>query len=111
MVCLIGARTDLDGSDQEIPRDHKGKVALNRRLKGPTDDSGVIDSRDRGGNVKLRVRIIEEFNDNSRERSGSCIFENVKERKVQFNFSITKHPGLSRIWKLGDRGRTQDRMP
>ena len=74
MVGLINARADLDGSDQEIAGDHKGEVALDGRLEGPTDDSSVVDSGDRGGDVKFRGDVVEEVNGHSGEGSGSCIF-------------------------------------
>lgn len=74
MVGLINARADLDGSDQEIAGDHKGEVALDGRLEGSTEDSGVVDSRDCGGDVEFRVGIVEEFNGDPGKGPGSCIF-------------------------------------
>ena len=111
MVGLIHARADLDGSNQKIAGDHECKIALYGRLERSTDDSGVVDSRDRGGDVEFRIGIVEELNGNSGEGPGSCILENCKERKVQLDFSIAEHPWLLRCLRLGNRRRIQNGVP
>jgi hypothetical protein len=111
MVGLINTRADLDGSNQKIAGDDKREVALYGRLERSTDDSGVVDSRDRGGDIEFRVGIVEEFNRDSGKRPGSSILENVKKRRVEFNLSIPKHPGLLWHRRLGDRGRSRSGVP
>lgn len=111
MVGLINTRTDLDSSDQKIAGNHESEVALHGWPESPSDDRGVVDPGDGGGDVKFQVDIVEEFNGDPGKWPGSCIFQDVKEWNVEFNFSIAKHPGLSRSWTLGDRGRIGNFVP
>lgn len=111
MVGFIEPVPDLDGSDEEIAGDDKREVALYGRLEGPTDDTGVVDPGDRGRNVQFRVGVVEEFYGDLRQRSGACILEKVKERKVKRDLSIAEHPRLLRQrWLIGE-GRSQNGLP
>lgn len=111
MIRLINARADLDGSNQKIAGDHECKIPLYGRFERSTDDSGVVDSRDRGGDVEFWVGIVEEFNGDHGKGSGSCILENFKERKVQLDFSTAEHPWFFRCWRLGNCRRIQNGVP
>ena len=53
VVSFIDPVPDLDGSDQEIAGDDKREVALYWRLKGTTDDTCVVDTGNRGGDVQF----------------------------------------------------------
>jgi hypothetical protein len=111
MVGFIDPVAYLDGADQEIAGDHKGEVALYRRLEGSANDGGVVDTGDRGADVQFRVGIVEELDGDSRKRSGSCILEDLEERVVECDLSFAKHPRLSWHRWLASGGRSQDGVP
>jgi len=96
VVCLIDAIADLDGSDEEITGDHKGEIALYGRFENPTDNTRLIDPRDRGGDLKLGIGFVEQFHADSGKRSGSCLFEKLKEWKIKRDLAIAEHPRFPR---------------
>lgn len=101
----------LDGSYQKIADDHKGKVAHRGRLESAADDGGVVDTRYGGGDIQFGVGFIEKLYGDSGKGSGSCVFQQVKEWKIEHDLSLAENPRPSRHWLLTGGRKSRDGLP